>query len=104
MRYYLSGKITGDAGYREKFAGYEARYARLGLRVANPARHEKKGRTWSWYMKCDIRMLTRCGGIIMLPDWKESEGARLEHHLAEKLGLTIIYAPAEDKDVRPAAV
>ena len=102
MRYYLSGKIAGDAGYREKFAGYEARYARLGLRVVNPAR-QKDGRPWAWYMRRDIRTLTRCGGIIMLPDWTESEGARLEHYLAQKLGMTIIYAAA-DSGVRPAAV
>lgn len=27
----------------------------------------------------------------MLKDWKESEGAKLEHNIAEKLNIKIIY-------------
>ena len=95
MRYYISGKITGDPGYMEKFAGDEARYRNAGIRVVNPAMREKKGWTWLRYMKRDIRLLLKCGGIIMLPDWTTSEGAKLEHDIALRLGFSVIYAGGE---------
>lgn len=95
MKYYLSGKITDDPGYMEKFAGYEARYRNAGIRVVNPATRKKKGWTWQRYMKRDIRLLMKCGGIIMLPDWKTSKGAVLEHDIACRLGFTVIYAAGE---------
>ena len=96
MKYYLSGKIMGDPGYMEKFAGYEARYRNAGIRVVNPAMRERKGWAWQRYMKRGIRLLMKCGGIIMLPDWESSDGAVLEHEIACRLGFTVIYA-ASDK-------
>ncbi len=36
-RIYLSGKITGDPNYRDKFAKAEAHYKTFGHAVMNPA-------------------------------------------------------------------
>ena len=95
MKCYLSGKITGDPDYIKKFAMYEAFYKKHGLRVVNPA---KKGndKAWDWYMRRDITLLMKCDAIIMLPDWQESKGAKLEKHIAEQLRMLFIYA-ADDK-------
>lgn len=40
-------------------------------------------------MRRDLQMLLKCSAVCMLPGWKRSRGARLEHHVAEELGLDI---------------
>lgn len=37
MKIYISGKIAGDPGYKEKFARAAAQLERLGATVINPA-------------------------------------------------------------------
>ena len=39
----------------------------------------------------DLVILDRCDVIVMIPGWKNSEGAKGEHEKAKQLGLTIIY-------------
>jgi hypothetical protein len=43
----------------------------------------------------DIEIMKRCDGVVMLPNWKESAGAREEHRVAKELGLTILYEGEE---------
>lgn len=43
-----------------------------------------------------LRLLTRCDFIYLLPGWKASRGARLEHHVACMLGLCVLYAPGAE--------
>lgn len=45
----------------------------------------------SFYLRRTLQGLIRCTGIIMLPGWKESKGACLEHYIAQELGMTIRY-------------
>ena len=40
-------------------------------------------------MKKDLRKLLKCNGIILLPDWKTSEGAMLEYLVADRLGYKV---------------
>ena len=47
--------------------------------------------SWASYMKVCIPALCNCDAIYMLPNWKQSRGANVEHSLAEKLGMTIYY-------------
>lgn len=47
----------------------------------------------------DLAILARCDVCIMLPGWKDSEGARQEHGFARTHGIEIIYEqPARDRD------
>ena len=39
----------------------------------------------------DLVKLSECTGIIMLPNWKKSKGAKFELSVAKFLGLEIIY-------------
>lgn len=48
--------------------------------------------TWQDYMKNDLAVLLTCDEIHMLPDWKDSRGAKIEHQLALDLGIKIVYA------------
>jgi hypothetical protein len=101
---YISGKITGDSNYVNKFMEAEnyiiqkLKLEPYDLRVVNPAKisdevnKEFKGRVqYSDYMRADLTRLLRCDKIFMLRDWQDSKGAKLEHSIAEALGIEIIY-------------
>lgn len=95
MRIYISGRITGVSNYEEKFAAAE-REIKNGIDpnaiIFNPTKLKLEGEpSWSDYMKCDICLLVDCDTIFMMKGWRRSKGARLEHHIAKKLGFTIIY-------------
>ena len=44
------------------------------------------------FLQGDFEMLRRCDAIYMLPNWKQSEGAKAEFAMADELGLEIIFA------------
>lgn len=46
---------------------------------------------WDWYLRRDLRELVKCGRIVTLPDWEKSRGAQLEHHVAQALGMEMVY-------------
>lgn len=49
-----------------------------------------EGKTWEEYMIEDIQLLFGCKAICMLPNWKDSKGARIELNIAEEINLTLI--------------
>lgn len=89
MKVYISGKITGDADYKQKFANAEETARAVGFEVFNPARVPDEGKPWEWYMKRDIKELMDCDAILLLKDWEESKGARLEAYIASQLKIKI---------------
>ncbi|WP_084613906.1 DUF4406 domain-containing protein [Nakamurella lactea] len=90
MRVYISGPMTGIPGLNfTAFNDAEVRLKAAGYGVSNPAaKGEIDGFTWSDYLRVDLRELTTCGGIYLLPGWENSKGACLEYHVAKELGLT----------------
>lgn len=91
---YLSGKIS-DLPHEEAVANFnlvERKYIKKGYKVVNPMKlkhnHDK---TWQSYMREDIKALMDCDTIVMIPNWKSSEGACIEFNLAVNLGLNIIF-------------
>jgi hypothetical protein len=87
---YIAGKITGDPNYREKFNKAEEELKAEGYIVMNPA-ILPEGFTWSDYMRITEAMLEACDIVYMLEDWKDSQGAQVEHKKAILRGNTIIY-------------
>lgn len=91
---YIAGKITGDPLYEVKFRAAELHLIRQGWNywyIVNPVKHCK--REWPWW-RCMVRclgLLAGCEWVAMLPDWRESRGARLEHRVARRLKKEIIY-------------
>lgn len=85
--WYISGAVSTDPDFRKKFSDAEQYLRTAGFNVINPVRDEEDGMPWDWYLRKDIRKLTECTGIIFLPDWKTSRGARLEKNIADGLGL-----------------
>mgnify|MGYP000005631904 CR=1 FL=1 len=47
--------------------------------------------TWRDYMGLDIIELVKCDAIYMSKGWEQSKGARLEHHIANELGLEVYH-------------
>ena len=89
MKVYISGKITGDANYKQKFKNAENTLLSAGFEVFNPAEQEDTGKSWTWYMRKDIAGLMECDAIFLLKDWEESRGARLEYYIAQRLEMKI---------------
>ena len=89
MKIYLSGKITGDANYRQKFGSMEKELHSYGYVVFNPA-ILPDGFEYEDYMDLDLLILSRCDAIFLMRDWKNSPGANREYEEAKRLGLRIL--------------
>ena len=93
-RVYVAGPMTGieDFNYPAFNAVAEQLRAK-GYEVENPADHGIiEGAQWADYMAYDLTRLGLCGVIALLPGWENSEGARLEVLIAERLGMTVVNA------------
>lgn len=89
MKIYLSGKITGDANYRQKFGSMEEELLSYGYVVFNPA-ILPDGFEYEDYMDLDLLILSRCDAIFLMRDWRNSPGAKREYEEAKCLGLRIL--------------
>jgi hypothetical protein len=88
---YISGAISSDPNFVEKFNLAEIRVMDLGTTVClNPVRLPK-GWSYEEYMEHCLLMVKRADCLVMLPDWKVSPGARCERAYAESLRKEIYY-------------
>jgi len=88
---YLSGAITSDPHYREKFADAQMVLEELGYIVINPC-ILPAGMTYEQYMKIGLCYVETADVICMLPDWKKSPGAKIEkYHAGEEKKRIILY-------------
>jgi hypothetical protein len=94
-RLYVAGPMSGLPHLN--FPAFHAAAAHLrtyGYTVVNPAEiNPDHSMSWEDCMRKDIAELVTCSAIYLLPGWHNSKGATLEHHIAERLGLHIIFAP-----------
>jgi len=96
---YISGKATGlpIKECRMKFAEAQAMIeteTSLIVRTVNPLQLDHPlNSTWLDYMKKDIAAMMQCGAVYMLNNWRHSDEATIEHDLAMKIGMPIIYEP-----------
>jgi hypothetical protein len=92
---YLSGKISGlpYKNVRKKFNKSELILNKLGFKVVNPVKLKfpKPESQWIDYMEVCIDALWDCQYIILMPCWKNSPGAMIEHAIAKNLGLHVLY-------------
>jgi hypothetical protein len=94
---YVAGRITGlvyeDA--LRMFAEAASEIERCGHTPVNPMKEngldgDGKPHEWVEYMERDIPLLLSCDGIYLLPNWKESNGARIEKVIAEHSKMLIV--------------
>ena len=74
---YIAGKITGYPDYKRDFNQMENRLLVKGYTVLSPA-HLPEGMTPAQYMRVCLAMIDDADAVLLLPNWQESRGARLE--------------------------
>lgn len=87
---YLSGKITGDEGFAEKFKAKEEELSARGDYVFNPALHPDMF-THGQFMQIDLLALSFCDSIYLMDNWRDSKGARMEFEQSKVLGLDVEF-------------
>lgn len=100
LRWYVAGPMSGLPLLNfPAFNAAAARIRALGHEAVNPAEvNPDPNMAWAEAMKRDIPELLKCDGVVMLPGWQSSRGARIEHNLAVQLGLRVV----EGVDAVPA--
>ncbi len=95
MKIYISGKITGlDLRVAELyFETVEQNLLKAGHTPINPMKvlAYHPDHTWDTYMKEDLGVLLTCDAILMLENWQDSKGAKVEHEVARSMGLQMFY-------------
>lgn len=101
---YLSGKMSGVENYNyDKFNQVAEGLRNRGLTVFNPAEdiggNQEQDR--SWYLKSDLLTIVgSCDAVAVLDDWTESNGAKLEVHVAREIGLPVVSAYNPSKELK----
>jgi len=92
MKFYIAGRVSGipriDA--QNNFFRGENMLLANGIQYVNPMRLVKADATPLEAMRVLIPAMLECDGVLLLNDWKFSEGARIEEMLARYAGLRII--------------
>lgn len=92
---YIAGQISKLPIEKttKKFKRAEDKLSKLGYETINPLLvspyHVDKD--WNDYMSDCLRELFKCNAIYMLNNWKDSQGARIEHDVAINMGIEVIY-------------
>lgn len=98
---YVAGPYSGDIPNNIKKAEEVAKLLwHLGFSVIcphlNTANFEVPGVTYDDYIEGDLEMISRCDGIVMLPNWTKSKGACIEHDFASGIGIPIYILTSTD--------
>lgn len=100
---YVAGPIGRTTDFHERFAQGSLEVRLLGHDPVNPLEvnpgvsADPSPEGWLKVIRADIHTLIECDGLYALRGWENSKGARLEHLIADGLGLEIIYQPEEGK-------
>lgn len=90
---YIAGKVTGEpiAECTMKFGQAQKELETWGFEGVNPLAVVGDFKSsWDAAMKKCIKALVDCDGMVILPDWQESPGAKIERQLAEDLNIVIV--------------
>jgi hypothetical protein len=95
---YIAGKVTGESYLKciAKFYDVQQELQELNYIAVNPLEVVNDWKTeWKPAMKKCINALMECDAVLFLPDWKKSQGAKLEMHIAEAMQLNIYHSIEE---------
>lgn len=94
LKIYVAGPMTGLPAFNfPAFHECAAQLRTQGWQVVNPAEiNPDSALPWAECMRRDIAELVTCDAIHLLAGWRQSKGATLEHHIAERLGMQVYEA------------
>lgn len=101
--FYISGQITGlDIQHAlNRFAEAEELLSSMGIDPVNPMKNGlPPDATWEQHLVKDIEDLFKCDGVLMLSNWHQSTGARIEHAIATETGKYVIYESTINEQAR----
>ena len=97
MKIYIAGKVTLNPNYKREFSLAETFYDSHGHIVLNPAALPDGLGEAADYMRICLPMLLSADCVVLLPNWKDSGGAKIERDLAVYLGMKTIYAESDSR-------
>ena len=91
MRIYISGAISNDPNYKQKFDDAEMLLKAQGYEVINPTvLSALTGLSYEEYMELDFHLIDMCGAMYMLEGWEMSCGANREYGYALAKDMIIL--------------
>ena len=90
MRWYVSGPMTGLPDLnRPAFQQVAVTVRAAGHDPINPAELCPPDIPWKAAMRIDLAALKNANGLICLPGWERSRGARIEVWLARRRAIPV---------------
>lgn len=87
QKVFISGPMTGLPNYNyDAFNAAADKLRTLGYEVENPASNPEQP-SWEGYMRLALIQLLQSDIVAQLPGWENSRGARMEHDVADELGI-----------------
>ena len=87
---YISGKMKGLKNFKSLFAQVEEEYKEK-YNVINPCKFTHTSDEWEDRILYDLNIIRDCDVIYMINNWRDSNGAQVEHYFAQGMGKKIIY-------------
>lgn len=101
-RLYISGPITNDDLKKQEANKFKFHCAEEFLRlhnfnnIVNPARFDDEGASYAEMLMMCLDQIPDIDVIVMLKNWRKSNGAKAERALAKALNKKIIYLNYDD--------
>ena len=102
MRVYISGPITKDKNFYNKFIEAEKQLKEQGYEVVNPARVGvilPKSFNYGDYMDIDYVLIQKCDAIYMLRGYISSTVAKNELAYAREHGLKVVFQGGKNERI-----
>jgi hypothetical protein len=90
MKFYISGKISGNSDFKADFERGEQFIKEKGYTAINPVKIDLP-LSYEEFMQVDFKLIDLCDGIYMLKGWQDSKGARAELSYAKALNKQVKY-------------
>jgi len=87
---FISGSITNDKNYKQKFAALEQKLVSKGCIVLNPA-VIPEGMEHDAYMPIYYAMIDQSETVVFMQDWRISDGAKMEMIHTIKKNKRIVF-------------